>query len=169
MDIGQALNDFWANYGGLIISIVSSGSFGTIIVAIVSAVVRGATRKINTATSLNITEDQMLAIASKFANYISTKTFNVDVSKLLSDEVTAQLSTLTTKIENEIAASTNGNIAIALIAMAMSKSKLLTEEEQQTLKDISDALSGTIKPKESIQVVVEAEEQTEEASKLTTF
>ena len=169
MDIGQALNDFWANYGGIIISIVSSGSFGTIIIAIVSAVVRGATRKINTATSLNITEDQMLAIASKFANYISTKTFNVDVSKLLSDEVTAQLSTLTSKIEDEVAASTNGNAAIALIAMAMSRSKILTEEEQQTLKDISDALSGTIKPKESIQVVVEAEKTTEEAGKLTTY
>lgn len=158
-DIGQAFNDFWTEYGPIIISVVSSGSFGTIIMAIVSAIVKGATKKINTATTTNITDEQMNAIAKKFAGYVSSKVFNVDISKLLTDEVTAQLSTLTSKVENEVATAEMSNAALSVIALALSRSKLLSESERKTLADASTELANKAKPKEQIQVEVVAEEE----------
>ena len=156
-NIGQAFNDFWTNYGPIIISVVSSGSFGTIIVAIVSAIVKGATKKINTATTLNLTDEQMTGIARKFAGYISQKVFNVDISKLLTDEVTAQLSTLTAKVENEIATATMGNTALSLVALALSRSTLLTDDERQLLTEASKELTSS--KAEHIQVEVTAKEE----------
>lgn len=156
-NIGQAFNDFWTQYGPIIISVVSSGSFGTIIVAIVSAIVKGATKKINTATTLNLTDEQMTGIARKFAGYISQKVFNVDISKLLTDEVTAQLSTLTAKVENEIATANMGNTALSLVALALSRSTLLTEDERQLLTEASKELARS--KAEHIQVEVTAEEE----------
>ena len=154
-NIGQAFNDFWTEYGPIIISVVSSGSFGTIIVAIVSAIVKGATKKINTATTTNITDEQMNAIAKKFAGYVSSRVFNVDISKLLTDEVTAQLSTLTSKV----ATAEMSNAALSVIALALSRSKLLSESERKTLADASAELANKAKPKEQIQVEVVAEEE----------
>ena len=172
-NIGQWFNDFWSEWGSLIISIVSSGSFGAIITAIVSAVVKGVTRKINTATSLNISEAQMTAIAQKFASYIAKKTFDVDISRTLSEDVTGQLNTLAVKVEDAVASSTKGNTAIALVALALSHSKLLSDDERKTLAEISSELTASSKPKESIQVVVENETETETATaedeRLTTF
>ena len=156
-NIGQAFNDFWTQYGAIIISVVSSGSFGTIIVAIVSAIVKGATKKINTATTLNLTEEQMTGIARKFAGCVSQRVFNVDISKLLTDEVTAQLSGLTLKVEGAVESAKMSNAALALVALAMSRSELLTDEERTQLKEASKELAAN--QKEHIQVEVTAEEE----------
>lgn len=154
MDFGQAFNDFWVNYGEIIISIVSSSSFGALITAIVSSVVKGATRKINTSTTVNMSEAQISSMAKAFAGYVSKKVFNVDISKLLTDEVTAQLSALTTRIESEVSKLDLSNNALAVMALAMSRSKLLSEDEQAILKDAASQLTNKIKPPEKIELTV---------------
>ena len=165
MDFGQAFNDFWVNYGEIITSIVSSGSFGALITAIVSSVVKGATRKINTSTTVNMSEAQISSMAKAFAGYVSKKVFNVDISKLLTDEVTAQLSALTTRVESEISKLDLSNNALAVMALAMSRSKLLSEDEQAILKDAASQLANEIKPPEKIELTVTDEsDETEQGA-----
>ena len=157
----EALQNFWAQYGDIIISIVSSGSFGAIIVAIVNSVVKGATRKINSVTSVNLTDEQINGIARKFAGAVSQKVFKVDLSKLLTDEVSKQLSGLTAEITKVVEETEISYAAMAIMAKGMSRSKILDEDERETLAKMSDELSAKAHVKESIEVTLEPETITE--------
>ena len=157
----EALENFWAQYGDIIISIVSSGSFGAIIVAIVNSVVKGATRKINSSTSVNFTDEQINGIAQKFAAAVSQKVFKVDISKLLTDEVSKQLSGLTDEITKVVEETEMSYAAMAIMAKGMSRSKILDEDERETLAKMSDELSAKAHVKESIEVTLEPETITE--------
>ena len=157
----EALQNFWAQYGDIIISIVSSGSFGAIIVAIVNSVVKRATRKINSVTSVNLTDEQINGIARKFAAAVSQKVLKVDISKLLSDEVGKQISALADEITKVVEETEMSYAAMAIMAKGMSRSKILDEDERETLAKMSDELSAKAHVKESIEVTLEPETITE--------
>ena len=157
----EALQNFWAQYGDIFISIVSSGSFGAIIVAIVNSVVKRATRKINSSTSVKLTDEQVDGIAQKFAAAVSQKVFKVDISKLLTDEVSKQLSGLTDGITKVVEETEMSYAAMAIMAKGMSRSKMLDKDERETLAKMSDELSAKAHVKESIEVTLEPETITE--------
>lgn len=163
MEVGQAINDFWTQWGAMIISILSSGAFGTIVVGIVRVIVGRFGRKVEgNAKTAQLTESQIGEIAAKVAALLSGAVLDIDLSKVVSDVTRQELGDMVKIITELKTQVTTANATIALMSNAISRSKLLTDQEQKELVATAAKLDTTEKAK--ISVKVEAKESSREGT-----
>lgn len=162
MDIGQIFNDFWTQWGALIISIVSSGAFGTIVVAVVKSMIG---RFANKSRSAELTDGQVNNIADRVASRIAGNVLDVDVSRVVTDATREELADIKAELATLKKAIANTSESTALMAKGISRSKLLSEQEQTDLVKAAETLEKVTAQAERahINVVVEPSEQAEKA------
>lgn len=156
MDIGQIFNEFWTEWGATIISFLSSGVFGAIVVGVVRGIV---SRFANKSRSADLTESQLNAIAERVAKRIANNVLDVDISRVVTDATKEELREISKTVADMKTAVTNVNEATALMAKGMSRSKLLKVDESEKLTTAAETLEETMTPKkEHIKVKVESAE-----------
>ena len=144
MDIGQAFNDVWTQYGSIIMSVLTSGVFGTIVVGIVRGIISRFANKSRTAT---LTTSELDKISHAVAGELSGKVLDIDVSKVVTDGIREQLASLETAIKSQ-------NEATVLMSHALGRSRLMKDDEKAALAAAADRMDVT-KQKEHIAVTVE--------------
>lgn len=159
MEVGQMLNDFWAQYGPVILSFLTSGVFGTIVIGVVRGIVSRFANKSRTA---ELTTEQLNAISQKIAEMLAGNVLDVDVSQVVTDATREELKEISQTVAALKTAVTNANESTALMAKGISRSKLLNEEEQQKLVTAADTLEATKTEKDRKRVKVKIE-NTEQA------
>lgn len=159
MEVGQMLNDFWAQYGSIILSFLTSGVFGTIVIGVVRGIVSRFANKSRTA---ELTTEQLNAISQKIAEMLAGNVLDVDVSQVVTDATREELKEISQTVAALKTAVTNANESTALMAKGISRSKLLNEEEQQKLVTAADTLEATKteKNRKRVKVKIESTEQT---------
>lgn len=158
MDVGQMLNDFWVQYGSVILSFLTSGIFGTIVIGVVRGIVSRFANKSRTA---EITPEQLNAISQKIAQMLAGHVLDVDVSQVVTDATREELKEIAQTVAALKTAVTNVNESTALIAKGISHSKLLDEEEKQKLVTAADTLEATMTEKDRKRVKVKIENTAE--------
>lgn len=156
MDIGQIFNDFWTEWGATVISFLTSGVFGAIVVGVVRGIV---SRFANKSRSADLTDSQLNAIAERVAKRIANNVLDVDISQVVTDATKEELKEISKTVSDMKTAVTNVNEATALMAKGMSRSKLLKGDESEKLTAAAETLEETMTPKkEHIKVKVESAE-----------
>lgn len=151
MDIGQAFNDIWTQYGSIIMSVLTSGVFGTIVVGIVKGLISRFMSKSRTAT---LSDGELDKISHSVAGELSGKVLDIDVSKVVTETTRAELDEIKTQLTNLVTAVKSQNEATVLMSRALGRSKLMHENEKTELAAAADRMDVT-KQKEHIAVTVE--------------
>ena len=155
MDIGQAFNDVWTQYGSIIMSVLTSGVFGSVVVGIVRGIISRFADKSRTAT---LTTSELDKISHAVAGELSGKVLDIDVSKVVTETTRAELDEIKTQLTNLITAVKSQNEATVLMSRALGRSKLMHEDEKTELAAAAERMDIT-KQKEHLLVSVEPSKQ----------
>lgn len=151
MDIGQIFNDIWTQYGSIIMSVLTSGVFGTIVVGIVRGIISRFANKSRTAT---LTTGELDKISHAVAGELSGKVLDIDVSKVVTDATREELDGIREQLARLETAIKSQNEATVLMSHALGRSRLMKEDEKTALAAAADRMDVT-KQKEHIAVTVE--------------
>lgn len=151
MDIGQAFNDVWTQYGSIIMSVLTSGVFGTIVVGIVRGIISRFANKSRTAT---LTTSELDKISHAVAGELSGKVLDIDVSKVVTDATREELDGIREQLASLETAIKSQNEATVLMSHALGRSRLMKDDEKAALAAAADRMDVT-KQKEHIAVTVE--------------
>lgn len=151
MDIGQAFNDIWTQYGSIIMSVLTSGVFGTIVVGIVRGIISRFANKSRTAT---LTTSELDKISHAVAGELSGKVLDIDVSKVVTDATREELDGIREQLASLETAIKSQNEATVLMSHALGRSRLMKDDEKAALAAAADRMDVT-KQKEHIAVTVE--------------
>lgn len=162
MDIGQAFNDVWTQYGSIIMSVLTSGVFGTIVVGIVRGIISRFANKSRTAT---LTTSELDKISHAVAGELSGKVLDIDVSKVVTDATREELDGIREQLASLETAIKSQNEATVLMSRALGRSKLMHEDEKTELAAAAERMDIT-KQKEHLLVSVEPSKQVTDKSKI---
>lgn len=151
MDIGQIFNDIWTQYGSIIMSVLTSGVFGTIVVGIVKGLISRFMSKSRTAT---LTTSELDKISHAVAGELSGKVLDIDVSKVVTDATREELDGIREQLASLETAIKSQNEATVLMSHALGRSRLMKDDEKAALAAAADRMDVT-KQKEHIAVTVE--------------
>ena len=145
MDIMQVLQDLWAQYGEIIIGVVSGLGFGSVGVFLGRAAGRFVANKLVGNLDRNkivsgVSENVIQGVSESLAGHA----IDVDISAIVDARIKEQMGRVV-----EAAEQTRDDMAatkktVALVASAVSRSRLLTQEEQAKLSEAADELEGRI-------------------------
>lgn len=157
-DVGSAITNWWAQYGPLIISFLSSGAFGAIVVGIVRAIVGRLGRKVeNNAKTAMLTEAQIKEIASGVAGLLTGSELDVDLSRVVPDAVKDELSEIIRAIGELRDAVTAQNECTALMTIGLGRSALLSDGEKAELSTAANSLERSKRKKQRVRVKIEGD------------
>lgn len=151
MDIGQIFNDIWTQYGSIIMSVLTSGVFGTIVVGIVKGLISRFMSKSRTAT---LSDGELDKISHSVAGELSGKVLDIDVSKVVTDATREELDGIREQLASLETAIKSQNEATVLMSHALGRSRLMKDDEKAALAAAADRMDVT-KQKEHIAVTVE--------------
>lgn len=145
MDFMQVLQDLWAQYSEIIIGIISGFGFGSIGVLLGrlagTVVAKRLTRNLD---SKKIVDGVSPAVVDGVSKALTGRMIDVDISGMLDAKLEQQLGQMMTnnqETREDVAAMKE---CVALMATAVSKSRLLTKEEQSALSAGAEKLQGRI-------------------------
>lgn len=145
MDIMQILQDLWTQYGEVIVGVVSGLGFGSVGVFLGRAAGRFVANKITGNLDRNkivsgVSENVIQGVSEHLAGHA----IDVDISAVVDARIQQEMGRVVEaaeKTRDDMAATKK---TVALVASAVSRSRLLTQEEQAKLADAADELEGRI-------------------------
>lgn len=141
-DITDAWEEFkawWNEWGGTIIAFLTSGTFGTLVIAVVRGLI---VKFISANKTANLTEKDKIDIAVKVVDSIVGKELNINPNDALNGEVRAELEDLEDGILKLAELIKKQYDATGIMAQGISRSKLLTEDESAELSALAASLKN---------------------------
>lgn len=138
--VTEAWDDFklwWDEWGGNIITFITSGTFATLVIAIVRGLV---VRFISANKTANLTEKDKVDIAIRVVDSIVGKELNINPNDALNSQVKGEIAEVKEAILGLAGIVANQYKATGIMATGISRSKLLTEEEQEALSELATSL-----------------------------
>lgn len=155
-DAWQEFKAWWQDYGTNIITFVTSGTFATLVIAVVRGLI---VKFISANKTANLTEKDKIDIAVKVVDSIVGKELNINPNDALNGEVRHELEDIEDAIGMLAELVRNQHEATGIMASGIAKSKLLSEDEQARLSALGEKLQGTVvRPRNIAKVEIQKKE-----------
>ena len=145
MDIMQILQDLWAQYGEVVVGVISGLGFGSVGVFLGRTAGKFVAQKITGNLDRNkivngVSENVIQGVSEHLAGHA----IDVDISAVVDARIQQEMGRVVDaaeKTRDDMAATKK---TVALVAAAVSRSRLLTQEEQAKLAEAADELEGRV-------------------------
>lgn len=145
MDFMQVIQDLWAQYSELIIGVISGFGFGSVGVLLGrlagTVVAKRITRNLD---SKKIVDGVSPAVVDGVSKALTGHMIDVDISGMLDAKLEQQLGQMVKNNQETREDVAEMKECVALMADAVSRSRLLTKEEQAKLAEGAGKLQGRI-------------------------